>query len=114
MNKLRMLCNMMVDVDRESVVSRELIKFGQLFDVQYVQVSDDPEFVDIHLSDGGVICGINRALMELNGIELREYSQPDKTVVDKLMTKSIPEEEYEEPEEYTEDATNDRNSKPTL
>ena len=73
MKKLRMLCNMMIDIDREGIIARELIRFGQLYSVKYVQISDDPEFVDIYLEDGGIIRGINRALMELNQVKVKEY-----------------------------------------
>lgn len=77
MKKLRMICNMMVDVDRDGIISRELIRFGQLFECSYIQISDDEEFADIYLEDGGIIRGINRHLFEANQVEVRPYEPSD-------------------------------------
>lgn len=86
MKKLRMLCNMMVDVDREGINSRELIRFGQLFDTKFVQISDDEEFADIHLDDGGIIYGINRGLFEANQTEVRPYVAVQLTLSENVST----------------------------
>ncbi len=73
-----MICNMMVDIEKDGKSTPTLVRFGQLFEAEYVQISDDPEFADIYLSDGSIIFGINRGLFEPNEVEVKPYVEPQE------------------------------------
>ena len=64
----------------ENKESDLVVFFGQLLEADKIQITDDPEFIDIYLSDGGVIRGINKELIESGGLQMLPYipSKPPK------------------------------------